>query len=98
MGFKEYIKENKLLFGRIVDISYDKEIYSILKDNGLDSPKNKIVYVHKNAINKGDTVIYKGKVKTVSGTDIKNDNIMGITIFGDSFKLGKEPVIKLLIK
>jgi hypothetical protein len=98
MRFKEYIKENKSLFGKIVDIADDKEIYKLLKDNGLDSPKNKLQYVNKNDINKGDTVIYKGKVKTVSGTDIKKDNLMGITLFGDSFKLGKEPVIKLLIK
>jgi hypothetical protein len=54
--------------------------------------------VHISQINAGDTVLHNGEMKTVSGTDIKEDKFMGKSIFGDSYKLGHELVKKVIFK
>ena len=48
--------------------------------------------VHISTIRQGDTVIHNNIMKTVSGTDIKNDIFMGTSIFGDSYKIGNKKV------
>ena len=48
--------------------------------------------MHIAAIRPGDTVIHDGVEKTVSGTDIKRDGFMGKTVFGDSYRLGRQLV------
>ena len=41
----------------------------------------------------GDTIIDKeGKMRTVTGKDIKHKTFMGSTLFGDSYRLGTEKV------
>ena len=50
---------------------------------------------HISLIRQGDTVLHDGKVKTVSGTDRKR-GFMGVTIFGDSYRMGTIPV-KLVV-
>ena len=53
--------------------------------------------VHIKVIRTGDTVEHCGKVMTVCSSDIKR-GFMGKTIFGDSYRLGTLPVIKLTPK
>ena len=55
-----------------------------------------MVKVHISKIKGGDAILFHGQVKTVSNCDIKFDKFMGITIFGDSFKLGYELVTRVL--
>lgn len=50
--------------------------------------------VDKSLIKAGDVVLYLGKERTVSRSDIKVCSFMGRLIFGDSFKLGQEKVMK----
>ena len=48
-------------------------------------------------IKAGDTILHTdGKVRTVCNNNIKK-GFMGITLSGDSYKLGRLPVIKILI-
>lgn len=49
--------------------------------------------VHISTINQGDTVIHRGHLMTVGKSDIGYSSFMGWTLFGDSYKLGYEPVI-----
>ena len=49
------------------------------------------------AIRVGDTVVNKnGQEVTVGKNDIKNDKFIGITLFGDSYKLGTEKVTRIV--
>ena len=48
--------------------------------------------VHITAIKPGDTILHQGHQKTVCASDIKRSDFMGITIFGDSYKMGFMPV------
>lgn len=53
--------------------------------------------VHISLISQGDVVLcHDSKERTVCKKDIKRDNFMGITLFGDSYKLGRELVTKVL--
>lgn len=54
--------------------------------------------VHISTIMGGDTVMHNGEMKTVSFNNIKTDSFMGKTIFGDSYKLGKIKVKKIIFK
>jgi len=54
--------------------------------------------MHISMIRPGDTVIHDGVMKTVSGQNIKHDSVMGRTIFGDSYKLGRELVQVVIFK
>lgn len=45
----------------------------------------------------GDVILRGGKLKTVGSQNIKRGG-MGITLFGDSYKLGKDPVMVAKIK
>ena len=49
---------------------------------------------HISLISAGDTVEHNGELKTVCGNNIKR-GFMGITLFGDSYRLGSLPVIKV---
>lgn len=44
----------------------------------------------------GDTIMHQGKMKTVSRSNFGRDDLMGLTLFGDSFKLGREPIQKVI--
>jgi hypothetical protein len=54
--------------------------------------------VHISTIKGGDTVMHNGEIKTVSFNNIKNDSFMGSSIFGDSYKLGRTKVKKIMFK
>lgn len=60
--------------------------------------KYNITLTHIEDIQPGDTILCPdNKIRTVSGTDIKQDKLMGRTLFGDSYRLGHAPVKKLNI-
>lgn len=49
--------------------------------------------VHISQIRLGDTILHTvGNVRTVCRSNIKMDNFMGITLFGDSYRSGTIPV------
>ena len=57
----------------------------------------KIVEVHISIISVGDTIICNdGFERTVSKGNIKRSQLFGITIFGDSYKLGYIPIKKVI--
>lgn len=58
--------------------------------------KREFEKIHISKIQWGDTVFHNGKVRTVGKTDIKHKNFMGSSLLGDSYKLGKIPVIRLI--
>jgi hypothetical protein len=51
---------------------------------------------HIDHIKVGDLVVHDGKVRTVGKDHIKHDSFMGKTLWGDSYKLGKTPVKKVV--
>lgn len=48
--------------------------------------------VHISTIKPGDTVEHAGHLKTVCAADLKQSGFMGLTLFGDSYRLGTLPV------
>jgi len=52
-----------------------------------------IKLTHISLIAAGDTILHNGKLMTVCNNNIKR-GFMGITIFGDSYRLGNIPVKK----
>jgi Golgi nucleoside diphosphatase len=60
--------------------------------------KAKTEIVHIDKITAGDTIIFDGKEKTLSKKDIGKDDLLGKTIYGDSFKSGKKKVERVLFK
>ena len=51
------------------------------------------VFKHIDYIKSGDIIVCNdGKERTVTPQDIKKDIFMGTTIFGDSWRLGYQPV------
>ena len=61
--------------------------------------KNGYVYttsqIHISNITAGDTVIHNNEMLTVSNKNIKKDLFMGKSIFGDTYRLGKNLVTKV---
>lgn len=55
-----------------------------------------IAFVHISAIRVGDTIVLDGNPRTVSRNNMKH-GWMGKTLFGDSYKLGREPVPLVII-
>jgi len=51
--------------------------------------------IHISNVTVGDTVIHNNEMKTVSNTNIKRDSVMGTSIFGDTYHLGKNLVTKV---
>lgn len=54
--------------------------------------------VHKSEIRQGDTIIHNNVMSTVSRTNIHNNNLLGKTIFGDSYHYGYKMVILVIFK
>lgn len=46
-------------------------------------------------IKPGDTVFHNGQQRTVCRNNIIDGGFMGRTLFGDSYLLGRKPVIKI---
>ena len=57
-------------------------------------PMSESIPVHISRIRAGDTVLHDGKMRTVCSKDIRRDLCMGITLWGDSYRLGYTPVQK----
>jgi len=53
------------------------------------------VEMHISEIRPGDAILHKGAVRTVSNNDLRRSEFMGITIFGDSYRLGYKKVIRV---
>lgn len=51
--------------------------------------------VHISMVGAGDTILHNGVIKTVCKCNIKRDGFMGLTLFGDSYKGGREMVDKV---
>ena len=47
-----------------------------------------------NSLSVGDVVLHNGKEMTVSRGDIKRCSFFGVTLFGDSYHLGRKKVMK----
>lgn len=56
-----------------------------------------IVNTHISNIVAGDTVEHNGKITTVCRKDIKKDAFFGVTLFGDSYRIGQQLVKKVNI-
>lgn len=64
----------------------------------LDKAIKNAVEVHISQIRPGDTILHTdGQARTVCRKDITRDSFMGISLFGDSYRLGTIPVKKLLL-
>ena len=50
--------------------------------------------VNKSEIREGDAINHNEKIITVCASDITRCNFFGIKIFGDSYKLGYQPVLR----
>lgn len=50
------------------------------------------VLKHISEIRAGDVVRHAGKVVTVGNSDLKSSDFMGVTLFGDSYMLGRKKV------
>ena len=54
--------------------------------------------VHITDIRVGDTVLYRGELKTVCQNNIRKDDILGVMLWGDSFRAGIIPVQKVTFR
>lgn len=64
----------------------------------IDEAIKNAVEVHISEIRPGDTILHiDGNIRTVCRSNIRRDNFMGITLFGDTYQLGTIPVKKLLL-
>jgi hypothetical protein len=52
--------------------------------------------VHISQIRQGDTVFHNGESKTVGKNSLKYNSFCGYTLFGDSYLLGRRPVIRFI--
>jgi hypothetical protein len=53
--------------------------------------------VHISTIKSGDTIIHLGIITTVCNNNIKGGGFMGVSLFGDSYNLGRQLVEKVII-
>lgn len=64
----------------------------------IDDAIKNAVEVHISQIRPGDTILHTdGNIRTVCRCNIKRDSFMGISLFGDTYKLGTILVKKLKI-
>lgn len=62
----------------------------------IDDAIKNVVEVHISEIRPGDTILHTdGEIRTVCGKNITRDPFMGISLFGDSYRLGTIQVKKL---
>lgn len=52
--------------------------------------------ININSVCSGDTVLHDDRICTVSNNDLRHSDFMGLTLFGDSYKLGTLPVLKIV--
>ena len=63
-----------------------------------DDVKYTVQEVHITRIKPGDSILYNGVIRTVCAENIKNSPGIGITLFGDSYRLGYLPVMRVKIQ
>lgn len=52
--------------------------------------------IHISEVRVGDTILHTdGQLRTVCRNNIKRDQFMGISLFGDTYMLGTKPVKKV---
>ncbi|AET42334.1 hypothetical protein DSS3P1_03 [Ruegeria phage DSS3-P1] len=51
--------------------------------------------IHIDAVRPGDVVLIDGVARTVCLSDLRQSVFMGRTLFGDSFRLGRVPVVRV---
>ena len=56
----------------------------------------RVVEVDKEDIRNGDAIEHNSVIQTVSRSDIRRNNFTGLTIFGDSYMLGRQKVKKVV--
>lgn len=54
--------------------------------------------VHVSTIAAGDTVLHEGRIRTVCKGNLGKADLLGRTLFGDSYQAGNKPVQKVIIK
>ena len=52
--------------------------------------------VHITTIRAGDTIVRDGKLRTVCNNNIGRADLLGVTLFGDSYHAGHKPVVKAI--
>ena len=95
------VKDIKLkVLDKLGEIKYEyvheKEDYGNKVDEAEFKIKVELVNISK--IVRGDTVLYKNKETTVGKKDIKKSADGDWTLFGDSFKAGKDKVERVLFQ
>lgn len=64
----------------------------------MDKMDYEIEEVHISTIQAGDTILHTdGLIKTVCNVNIRHSSFMGITLFGNSYRLGNVLVKRLRI-
>ena len=53
---------------------------------------------HISTISVGDVVEHNGKLMTVGDGDMKRSEFMGVSIFGDSYRMGNKPARLVIMK
>lgn len=51
--------------------------------------------VHVSNVRPGGTVLFDGVLKTVCSKDLRRDDFYGVTLWGDSFRMGTLPVLRV---
>lgn len=70
----------------------------VMSEQWIDYAIKNAVKVHISEIRQGDTILHiDGNIRTVCPNNIKKDNFMGISLFGDTYQLGTIPVKKLIL-
>lgn len=73
------------------------EGYNSVKESEDEMDDRESEMVHISKIRPDDVVRHNGKTLTVGNKDIKHGGFMGSTLFGDSYKLGKDKVERVLV-
>lgn len=70
------------------------EIHAVESDSKFENME--ITEVHISEIRPGDTILHTdGKIRTVCRNNISRDSSMGLSLFGDTYRLGTIPVRKV---
>ena len=57
----------------------------------------KIENIHISMVKVGDTILHTdNQLRTVCRSNIKTDRFMGLSLFGDTYMLGTQPVKKVI--
>ncbi|NQY42382.1 MAG: hypothetical protein HRT87_03430 [Legionellales bacterium] len=77
---------------------FDQSINEAAAKKGLEGKSYKIKLIDVSEVRAHDTIVFDGKLMTVGPKNIKYDSFMGHSVFGSSFILGTQKVVKVLFK